>query len=124
MLGNAVRTRNKVLDPSEQAIEVGLDHVSICSRLNPSLLVSFIGRSGNEKNRRVRVWEASGDTKQKHRDHGIVSPAKTGRSVLFELTTRPGRQSLLLWPQSARSSVARLTLGANPRHRRRSETGK
>jgi hypothetical protein len=54
-LGSAFRPRNKLLDASEQAIEVGFDHVSICSCLNTSLLVSFIGRSGKEKNRRVRV---------------------------------------------------------------------
>jgi hypothetical protein len=35
------RMRNELHDTSEQAIKVGLDHVGVGSRLNPSLLVSF-----------------------------------------------------------------------------------
>jgi hypothetical protein len=49
------RLRNELLDSSEQAIKVGLNDVIGGARLNPSLLVSFIGRAGKEKNRRVRV---------------------------------------------------------------------
>src|ERR1700730_17043463 len=49
------RMRNEMRDTSEQAIKVGLDHVCVGSRLNPSLHVICIGRAGKEKNRRVRV---------------------------------------------------------------------
>ena len=52
-------------DTSEQSIKVGLDHVCIGSRLNPSLLVRFIGRAGKEKNRRMRVEVAHTATQLK-----------------------------------------------------------
>jgi len=47
--------RNELLDTSEQAIKVGLDHVGVGSRLNPSLLLILVGRAGKEKNRRLLV---------------------------------------------------------------------
>ena len=47
--------KNELRDTSYQAIDVGLSHVGIGSGLNASLLISFIGRAGEEKDRRVRI---------------------------------------------------------------------
>ena len=107
-LGRGVfRMRNELRDTSQQAIKVGLDHVGIGSRLNPSPLVSFKGRAGKEKNRRVRVEGAHPATQFKAIE--IRQPRVEQVQVeRFCLNQRQGlgRRFLLPWLQSVRALVA------------------
>jgi len=62
---DAFLMRHKLLNTFEQAIQVGLNQVSIRSRLNPALLVSFIGRAGKEENRCLWIEVTDSATQSK-----------------------------------------------------------